>query len=815
MIVIRPQKDLYAKLEGKIAPDVEAMMREFFVWRNPLDFEDYYQLYAKGYMYVGIMHNVADYLRQSGYKVEVDMDILSPKDFEAEFTRPYRPLQKALADAAIEHRYGLLAAPPGAGKCLGKGTPILMYNGEVKLVEDIVVGDLIMGPDSLPRRVKSLARGREEMFRIVDTRGETFDCNKSHILSLYVSSSKARKNFTKYKNKTHINVSIDEYCKFKAHFKEKLKLYKPEKVIFPEQTKPKFDSYCIGLWLGDGLAREATITTMDKEVLEAWTVFGATLGLKVTKHKNSNSGKASNYQLVSATKMPYSNILRQYIRATFPVGQKHIPDDYKLGDEQTRLEILAGIIDSDGSLSGVCSYDVVSKYLKLAEDIAFVARSLGFGVFLRQAYKKCCNTGVIGLYYRVAITGDVNKIPVRIKRKFAAQRQQIKNPLVRGFTVTSLGEGDYYGFTLDGPDGLFVLGNFTVTHNTDLLTKVIAILGKKAVVLTQAEEPFEGAYETIRDYSTCKVGRVGGGYNEPSDVTVCMIQTWNRRLTADEVDPALVQVLRDAKVWITDEAHNCLTNSYFNMYEYAENVEYFLGTTATPFTSNDRETLLYARIGPILAEIKYGEAIDNNILVPFTCYIEDAEEQKFVKDKTKLAPYAKKRLWQKVKKEYIINNVKRNKQYVDFAKESNSLGLSCAIIVSQVNHGKNMKKLYPNAVEVYGPTPKKQRKEIWEKLKRKEIKCVITTLMDEATDIPSLDCVALAAGGKSKVKLIQRLRNLRTFAGETVDGWTEKERGYVFITRDNADYVKSHSDKNIGYLRELKREHHLNEIIKF
>ena len=42
----------------------------------------------------------------------------------------------------------------GAGKCLGKGTPVLMYDGSIKLVEDVIVGDLLMGPDSQPRRVE-------------------------------------------------------------------------------------------------------------------------------------------------------------------------------------------------------------------------------------------------------------------------------------------------------------------------------------------------------------------------------------------------------------------------------------------------------------------------------------------------------------------------------------------------------------------------------------------------------------------------------------------------------------------------------------
>ena len=48
---------------------------------------------------------------------------------------------------------------------LGKDTPILMYDGSIKLVQDVIVGDIIMGDDSTPRNVLTLARGREQMYK--------------------------------------------------------------------------------------------------------------------------------------------------------------------------------------------------------------------------------------------------------------------------------------------------------------------------------------------------------------------------------------------------------------------------------------------------------------------------------------------------------------------------------------------------------------------------------------------------------------------------------------------------------------------------
>ena len=70
------------------------------------------------------------------------------------------------------------------GKCLAKGTQVMMFDGTLKNVEDINVNDLLMGDDSTPRRVLSLARGREQMYWVRQKHGIDYRVNESHILSL-------------------------------------------------------------------------------------------------------------------------------------------------------------------------------------------------------------------------------------------------------------------------------------------------------------------------------------------------------------------------------------------------------------------------------------------------------------------------------------------------------------------------------------------------------------------------------------------------------------------------------------------------------
>ena len=80
----------------------------------------------------------------------------------------------------------LLQLPTGGGKCLVKGTPVLMFDGSIKPVEQVREGDLLMGDDSTPRRVLSTCTGREMCYDIIplDSFANEWGCNESHILSL-------------------------------------------------------------------------------------------------------------------------------------------------------------------------------------------------------------------------------------------------------------------------------------------------------------------------------------------------------------------------------------------------------------------------------------------------------------------------------------------------------------------------------------------------------------------------------------------------------------------------------------------------------
>ena len=74
--------------------------------------------------------------------------------------------------------------PMGTGKCHAYDTQILMHDGSIKMVQDIVVGDKVMGDDSKCRNVISLGRGEDDMYDIVHLNGEKYGVNSEHIMCL-------------------------------------------------------------------------------------------------------------------------------------------------------------------------------------------------------------------------------------------------------------------------------------------------------------------------------------------------------------------------------------------------------------------------------------------------------------------------------------------------------------------------------------------------------------------------------------------------------------------------------------------------------
>ena len=351
------------------------------------------------------------------------------------------------------------------GKCHRKGTEILMYDGSIKKVEDINVGDLLMGDDSLPRKVLNLARGREKCYDVVSYKHKTFGCNESHILSLKLSSTGKLKG---YKRNDTFNVSIKDYLKLSKVQKQHLMLWRTG-VEFNEQ-ETTIPPYILGAWLGDGSHSEPVIHKHDIELYNEIKQYANSIGLSV----RTDSDGLSHH--ITCNKVGGKNKFLSDLRSLNLLNNKHIPNHYLINSTKSRLELLAGLLDTDGHLMSrkdkiSSGYEITQKRKELSEGIKNLALSLGFYATLKTKIASMKRKD--GTYYRcevypVFIYGDIDKIPCRIKRKKAeppSKHKNRRNPLRHSFNLIDVGEDDYYGFTLDG-NHLYLLGDYVVTHNT-------------------------------------------------------------------------------------------------------------------------------------------------------------------------------------------------------------------------------------------------------------------------------------------------------------------------------------------------------------
>lgn len=367
-------------------------------------------------------------------------------------------LKDSYAKYEFVHSRGMvLYGPPGSGKCLGKGTPVMMFDGTIKPVEDVVVGDKLMGDDSSPRNVLSIARGREKLYRVIPVKGDSYVCNESHIISLQCSGDAYPEKF--------VDIEIRDYLRWSEGKKSRYKGYRVP-VDFSEQPVP-IDPYFLGIWLGDGVHGHPRLALSSESIIEWLFSYAESLNMSVTVCGASDIA-AKDYRICGEGK-GHANPILDSLRGIGVINNKHVPHVFKSNSKKVRQEILAGLLDTDGHMSAGC-IDFITKYETLRDDVLFLCRSLGFAAYWSRKFVRLEGWEKEQEYFRISISGDFSEMP--FKHLKAPERKQIKDVLLTGITVEELDVGDYYGFEIDG-NRRFLLGDFTVTHNTCLLKLVM------------------------------------------------------------------------------------------------------------------------------------------------------------------------------------------------------------------------------------------------------------------------------------------------------------------------------------------------------
>lgn len=382
----------------------------------------------------------------------------------------FKELDAVIGGWDRQEELATIVARPNVGKCLAKGTKVLLSDGTIKNIEDIKIGDKVQSLDSI-NTVLELHHGFDKGYKITPKLGEPFVVSANHILTVMERNHilNEDKGFqTTDGTFTLKDMYIEDYLKLSSGQKQMLMLFRPEVTYTKKELK--IPPYILGSWLGDGTSCRVSITNADNEILDEWLQYASSNNLNAHLSPSTKRNKAKTYDITG--KKGNKNHVLDNFRYYNLLNNKHIPLDYLTSSKEDRLELLAGILDTDGYLSDTKSgsFSLCLKNKLLIDQVAQLARGLGFRV--GKISERKLNNPKRGLtsYFNFNISGDLTQIPNRLAHKKSIYNDPDRTLSLTGFTVEEIGEIEYFGFTCDG-DHRFMLADNTLTHNSWFLLK--------------------------------------------------------------------------------------------------------------------------------------------------------------------------------------------------------------------------------------------------------------------------------------------------------------------------------------------------------
>lgn len=437
--------------------------------------------------------------------------------------------------------------------CFARDTPVLCWNGTIKMSQDIVVGDELVGDDGNKRVVIGTMNGTDMMYEVTQTSGMTYVVNSEHKLLLKctgeknilwmnstncwkmhwfdrvshsMSSKQIRVDASKTKEQAYaemeefkntlsfpeeIEIAVTDYMKLSDNAKKHLMGYKCEQINWEKKDLP-LDPYMMGLYIGDGIndgMSFAINAEMDGEILQYIMDWAEKNGCEVVhddkyRFRLRRRGNKQNIQTAigfgssasckgciekkcdlcdvprtneDVINVPSNrNALREVIdKYGMLYKNKFLPLDYLVNGREERLQLLAGLIDTDGHVNAVNEgkrIQYVTSKQELAASIALLSRSLGFATSVRSISKKGVAFSKDGEkkdyddHYGINISGNIGEIPTILPRKKCINSTPNKNMLHTGINVREVGEGEYFGWSVDS-NKRFLLSDTTCVRNCD------------------------------------------------------------------------------------------------------------------------------------------------------------------------------------------------------------------------------------------------------------------------------------------------------------------------------------------------------------
>lgn len=344
-------------------------------------------------------------------------------------------------------------------ECFGEGTKVIMSDYSRKNIEDIVVGDYVLGVDGLPKKVIKTCSGEDDLYMVHQKKGIDYVVNSKHKIYLELRKKLREKKLMTAEQILSLPNSYQNVC------------YGLSTEGFGGNNDFVLDPYYFGVWLGDGYSHNPNriIIGSDKDIeIKNYIInyFNSIPGGYIDVYKEGNC------EIIYKT--GYANgknpIIQDYKRLNL-FENKHIPKEVLNSSIEYKLKVLAGLIDTDGYIKSPNkkgkSFEIEMSRKDLIYQISELARTCGFKTHLSERVRYDSRFKKQTHSYIVTILGNICIIPVLLTRKKVTElRESSVNST--GLKITAIGRGTYYGFTLDNgseKDHMFFLDDYTIVHN--------------------------------------------------------------------------------------------------------------------------------------------------------------------------------------------------------------------------------------------------------------------------------------------------------------------------------------------------------------
>lgn len=369
-----------------------------------------------------------------------------------------RDYQKDIIDLYSKNRFSILCGSRQIGKALKNNSLVWTIDGK-KQIGDLNIGDRIFGDDGKLTNVTGVfPQGKKQLYRIVFSDNTIVECCGEHLWEVYKNGKPRVMELNEFK---------DDYLNARGDYKYYVKVAPCVEYNYQDLS---VDPYLLGLLIGDGGISNSSniITSIDKEIID-YVVDIAPKYDCVVKRIDKNDYR------ISTTIHGENKLTNELRNLNLRVKSEHkfIPNEYLISSKQQRIDLLQGLMDTDGycSAKGVVEFTTISKRLSI--DFQELCNSLGIKTKCFERITKFKHNGIKKngkLSYRIRLyVGNIDFNIFRLARKNLRVNKNMKYnwSKFRGISnIEKIEVDDCTCISVDNDSKLFLTNNFIPTHNT-------------------------------------------------------------------------------------------------------------------------------------------------------------------------------------------------------------------------------------------------------------------------------------------------------------------------------------------------------------